>query len=89
MKITKSQLKRIIKEEVESALNEMEAPGGISPEDVAQGLRDLIAANPEKELTEESVEQAVIEAGVLDDDIENFADEVWVILLRGPDSRSW
>ena len=89
MKITKSQLKQIIKEELQNTLNEMEAPGGISPEDVAQGLRNLIAANPEKELTEESVEQAVIEAGVLDDDIPDFADEVWVLLLRGPDSRYW
>ena len=73
MKITKSQLKRIIKEEVENALNEMEALGGISPEDVAGAL---IASG--EEVTEKSVEDAVIEAGVLDDDIPDFADEVWV-----------
>ena len=66
MKITKHQLKIIIKEAIE-------APGGDSPKDIAKELLAL-----EKEISEEMIEDAVAAAGILDDDIPDFVDAVAV-----------
>jgi len=53
----------------------METPAGDTPQDIAQAL-----INSGQEITERSVEAAVIEAGALDDDIPDFVDEVMVAL---------
>jgi hypothetical protein len=83
MKLTKFQLKQIIKEELNKTLQEMsgfmghymETRGGDTPESIAQALVDS-----GQEITERSVEAAVIEAGALDDEVEDFVDEVMVAL---------
>mgnify|MGYP003655305283 FL=1 len=53
----------------------METPAGDTPQDIARAL-----INSGQEITERSVESAVIEAGALDDDIPDFVDEVMVAL---------
>ena len=75
MKITKSQLKQIIKEELN---HYMSTPSGDTPEDVA---RDLVASGVK--ITEQSIEQAVFDAGALDDDIPDFVDAVWNEIQSG------
>ena len=81
MKITKTQLIKIIKEELNNVTeggymgHYMETPAGDTPQDIARAL-----INSGQEITERSVESAVIAAGALDDDIPDFVDEVMVAL---------
>jgi hypothetical protein len=91
MKIRRSQLKQVIEEELSKTLkemgtpsqlmmdlaNEMEAPDGTSPEDVA---RELVASG--QEVSDEAIDNAVVAAGVLDDYIPDFADAVWQEIQR-------
>jgi len=53
----------------------MEAPDGTTPEDVAAQLKMM-----DGPITDEVIEKAVAEAGVWDDDIPDFAVEVWEVL---------
>ena len=58
----------------------LETAAGYTPEDIAQ---ELIQSGAE--LTEQSVEQAVLQAGVLDDDVPDFVESILKLYKSAPE----
>jgi hypothetical protein len=75
MKLTKSQLKQIIKEELNALMREQ--PDSSDAAGIAQSLVD---SGEEITAWEDIINRELAAAGPLDDDISNIRDEVWTIL---------
>ena len=75
MKITKTQLKQIIKEELNALMREQ--PDSSDAAGIAQSLVD---SGEEITAWEDIINRELASAGYLDDDISNIRDKVWTIL---------